>query len=546
MKNIVILLSFLLPFASVGERAMPIQDGKLITPLNANSQSITNLPSIKFTNGTEFDGTVPPSGVGTNEFIQATNGLQQAILIESNRTTVIEGRTNEWNSAYAQSQTNKTHISALSNDVDVVKVNVSALSNGLVLANANIANNSNRLVSVEGRTNLWNAAWQNPASAANWTWTSDGKEITLTSYNFTSLDVVIPDMLDGLPVIGFGTIFSPEYAGSAVTSISGGNNITTIGESAFGDCTALTSVSLPNATTIGYLAFQGCTALTSVSLPNATTIGYWAFQGCTALTSVSLPNATTIGDLAFQGCTALTSVSLPNATTVGDSAFGYCTALTSVSLPNATTVGDSAFGYCTALTSVSLPNATTIGDGAFGDCTVLTSVTFAQNAPAEATDVYTGSPGVTNYVTNPTATGWGATWNGMPVVRLPVYSDFYNGNGAGLTNLTGYATTASLSVPYTPFTSTITPANGTATVVYAHGNMPSLTLTAPAVLTLDPASYGTSGVSRVSLSLYCGTNTVTLATNVITYATTPTLSTNTWNTILIRRVSNDSWKGVQL
>jgi len=458
MKNIVILLSFLLPFASVGERAMPIQDGKLITPLNANSQSITNLPSIKFTNGTEFDGTVPPSGVGTNEFIQATNGLQQAILIESNRTTVIEGRTNEWNSAYAQSQTNKTHISALSNDVDVVKVNVSALSNGLVLANANIANNSNRLVSVEGRTNLWNAAWQNPASAANWTWTSDGKEITLTSYNFTSLDVVIPDMLDGLPVIGFGTIFSPEYAGSAVTSISGGNNITTIGESAFGDCTALTSVSLPNATTIGYLAFQGCTALTSVSLPNATTIGYWAFQGCPALTSV----------------------------------------------------------------------------------------TFAQNAPAEATDVYMYSPGVTNYVTNPTATGWGATWNGMPVVRLPVYSDFYNGNGAGLTNLTGYATTASLSVPYTPFTSTITPANGTATVVYAHGNMPSLTLTAPAVLTLDPASYGTSGVSRVSLSLYCGTNTVTLATNVITYATTPTLSTNTWNTILIRRVSNDSWKGVQL
>ena len=101
-------------------------------------------------------------------------------------------------------------------------------------------------------------------------------------------------------------------------------------------------------------------------------------------------------------------------------------------------------------------------------------------------------------------------------------------------------------LPYSPFSGTITPANGTATVTYAVGNMPSLTLTAPAVLTLDPTSYGTSGVSRVSLSLYCGTNTVTLATNVITYATTPTLSTNTWNTILIRRVSNDSWKGVQL
>jgi hypothetical protein len=101
-------------------------------------------------------------------------------------------------------------------------------------------------------------------------------------------------------------------------------------------------------------------------------------------------------------------------------------------------------------------------------------------------------------------------------------------------------------LPYSPFSGTITPANGTATVTYAVGSMPSLTLTEATVLTLDPTSYGTSGVSRVSLSLYCGTNAVTLATNVITYATTPTLSTNTWNTILIRRVSNDSWKGVQL
>jgi len=244
-------------------------------------------------------------------------------------------------------------------------------------------------------------AWQNPASATNWTWTSDGKEITLTSYNFTSLDVVIPDMLDGLPVTGFGTIFSPAYVGSVITSISGGNNITTVGES----------------------AFYGCTALTSVSLPNATTIGESAFVGCTALTSVSLPNATTVGDWVFGSCTALTSVSLPNATTVGDWGFGSCTALTSVSLPNATTVRESAFGSCTALTSVSLPNATTIGGWAFQGCTALTSVTFAQNAPAEATDVYTGSPNVTNYVANPTATGWGATWNGMPVVRMNGFFD---------------------------------------------------------------------------------------------------------------------------
>jgi len=30
---------------------------------------------------------------------------------------------------------------------------------------------------------------------------------------------------------------------------------------------------------------------------------------------------------------------------------------------------------------------------------------------------------VTNYVTNPQATGWGATLGGMPVVRPPLYAD---------------------------------------------------------------------------------------------------------------------------
>lgn len=112
--------------------------------------------------------------------------------------------------------------------------------------------------------------------------------------------------------------------------------------------------------------------------------------------------------------------------------------------------------------------------------------------------------------------------------------------------ITGLTSALSNNVAYTPWSGTITPANGTATVTYAVGNMPKLEITSPTVVTLDPTSYGTSGVSRVALSLYCGTNSVTLSTNVITYATTPTLSTNSWNTILIRRVSNDSWKGVQL
>ena len=102
--------------------------------------------------------------------------------------------------------------------------------------------------------------------------------------------------------------------------------VTTIGELAFLDCTALTSVTLPNSvTTIGKAAFSLCTGLTSVTLPNsATTIGEWAFSHCTGLTSVTIPNSvTTIGKGAFGGCSRLTILTIENATPPEVGAFAF-------------------------------------------------------------------------------------------------------------------------------------------------------------------------------------------------------------------------------
>ena len=68
-------------------------------------------------------------------------------------------------------------------------------------------------------------------------------------------------------------------------------NYTSIGSSAFEDCSSLTSITIPDSvTSIGSSAFRGCSSLTSVTIPNSvTSIGSSAFSGCSSLESMTLP-----------------------------------------------------------------------------------------------------------------------------------------------------------------------------------------------------------------------------------------------------------------
>ena len=154
-------------------------------------------------------------------------------------------------------------------------------------------------------------------------------------------------------------------------------------------------------------------------------------------------------------------------------------------------------------------------------------------------------------MTDPQATGWGATWNGAPVVRPPLYgsnvtAQAFTLNGDTITEWPA----GGGSAPYTDWTGTVTPQNGTATVTYAHGNMPVLVVPdggGTTHVTVATGTYAaTSGVSRVSLSIWAGTNTIELVTNEVDYATAPDIPTNGWGTILFRRVGNGKWKGVGL
>ena len=158
---------------------------------------------------------------------------------------------------------------------------------------------------------------------------------------------------------------------STVTYSGTTYSVTSIGGYAFGGCSRLTSVTIPNSvTSIGWSAFEDCTGLTSVTIPNSVTyINDWAFYNCSGLTSVTIPNSvTSIGIQAFQGCKGLTSVTIPNSvTSIGGSAFKGCSGLTSVTIPNSvTSIGSSAFYGCSGLTSVTIGNSvTSVGDYAF-------------------------------------------------------------------------------------------------------------------------------------------------------------------------------------
>ena len=167
-----------------------------------------------------------------------------------------------------------------------------------------------------------------------------------------------------------------------ITSVTIGNNITSIGERAFSGCAGLTKIVIPSSvTSIGNSAFSGCAGLTKIVIPsNVTSIGNSAFSGCSSLTSIDMPDSvTSIGEYAFYNCTSLTSVTIPNSvTSIGQSTFSDCTSLMNIIISDGvTSIEDNAFRGCSSLTNISIPNSvTSIGEDAFRDCDSLTSITI--------------------------------------------------------------------------------------------------------------------------------------------------------------------------
>ena len=230
-------------------------------------------------------------------------------------------------------------------------------------------------------------------------------------------------------------ISSYAFRGAGITTVAVLDNVKTIGNYAFKDCTSLKTAFLPGAfcgKINESLVFSGCPSdlvivyrvpngimkqkvgsyywyfkplsgdtaeityasstpaidpkpTGSVTIPsslggmNVTSLGLSAFDGCTGLTGVgTLPSTVTnIGQWAFYNCNTLTNITLPSALkSIGLAAFAKCSALTSINLPSSLqSIGQAAFNDCDKLTSVTVPNSVKqIGKSAFKDCAVLATV----------------------------------------------------------------------------------------------------------------------------------------------------------------------------
>ena len=176
-----------------------------------------------------------------------------------------------------------------------------------------------------------------------------------------------------------------EYAfqGSAVTSVSMPECITSIGQYACNECGSLETVVLPTNLDdfSGWCIFRNCRNLKNIAIPeNVTEIPNGTFINCSSLAAITIPQGVgEIGSNAFYGCSSLTSIEIPEGVKyLYEQVFNGCTALESVKLPqNLLQIGKNCFYNCGALSDISLPSSIEIiGEGAFYNCENLASPTL--------------------------------------------------------------------------------------------------------------------------------------------------------------------------
>jgi len=150
-----------------------------------------------------------------------------------------------------------------------------------------VTNVSNSLSSYAPVSSTWkNSDYINN----NFTWSSDGNDITITQYIGPSgTSIIIPDIIDGLPVTRIGAnaftrIVDDNYVPSFITSIDA-SNIEHIDSMCFWNEPLLETINLPALKTAFDICFEGCINLKTAYVGKVENIDS-AFYSCSALTGV--------------------------------------------------------------------------------------------------------------------------------------------------------------------------------------------------------------------------------------------------------------------
>lgn len=287
----------------------------------------------------------------------------------------------------------------------------------------------------------WGAKYINPYIDENGFVYCNGDRTTISGYEGTNTDIVIPE--------GITTIAESAFSEKNITSVEFPSTLLTIGDYAFSYCDNLVNITIPDSVenigneafygvfnvnyngtaegstwgakflnkyiegdfafldsskemlvgysgsdevitipdgvkTIGDGVFQYNYDVTKVEFPDSVeTIGAYTFYCCSNLTDVVLSeNLTTIGSYAFSSCSKLVNIELPSSVReIGEDAFYSCSSLTKISIPDGVTVINSMFGYCSKLNTVTIPKSVTlIKTGAFSSCRGLTTMYYTGTA----------------------------------------------------------------------------------------------------------------------------------------------------------------------
>lgn len=146
----------------------------------------------------------------------------------------------------------------------------------------------------------------------NLKYTLNGTEAYVSGYVGSPTDVVIPATIvsDGLTFKVTQISLRAFYGSTSLNSVKSiGNNLKSIGESAFSNCAALKTISFPTVETISSSAFYNCTNLRVANLGNSLKSIKTAFVNCTMLSYIVIPaTCSSIYGDTFSGCSRLQAI----------------------------------------------------------------------------------------------------------------------------------------------------------------------------------------------------------------------------------------------